>query len=408
MSLKCTTCNSTCKLVEKGYNRFFCNTSCQRKYYVNLKVEADEEGPAVDDDDIIGLESSDGYKFRVTRKECESMKTVKDLVDTITPKDTQQYITIPSITGKMLGRNIDFIRNHGVIIESIEDLIEIINSANYLNHESFILDLLDDIRRKVQRPDIEKLLKMDRNIFETFILISNLLPQDLKILRKGSPDFFEKYDNVRNREITAMMIYSITIGNILAVKYYVKIVDIGRINDEPFITAAKYGHVEILEILRPQWMNFNSYRRAIVRAIEEDRNDAVEYLLRIDQEVSIPSEAIIKAAGKRDLAIFRMLKRDPRVKVYKSIPKLIEFGHLEILKELQENIIEYDNFIELLSIAITFNQYDTFKWMFEELFNLEFGERLLVYAAENHSYEIFEYLIEASILLKYFFIRGTM
>lgn len=81
--------------------RRFCNKQCQQNFYcIGLKDDGVKSGlEPIDDDDMVGLQSSDGKYFRLSRSNAMKMRTIVDLVK---DSGTDDYIPISRVTGDVL------------------------------------------------------------------------------------------------------------------------------------------------------------------------------------------------------------------------------------------------------------------------------------------------------------------
>ena len=68
---KCIKCKTAVATVREKYDpetHVYCGLACQKQYYsIGLKTGQDEAGPAIDDDDVVGLIGSKGEKIRETQ-----------------------------------------------------------------------------------------------------------------------------------------------------------------------------------------------------------------------------------------------------------------------------------------------------------------------------------------------------
>jgi hypothetical protein len=98
--MRCVACNNPNPRKEDSTYRF-CNKKCQNIFYsVGLKDDG------IDDDDVVGLQSSDGKYYRIQRKYAIKMRTIKDLVE---DAGVDHYIPIPNVAGDVLDIIISYI-----------------------------------------------------------------------------------------------------------------------------------------------------------------------------------------------------------------------------------------------------------------------------------------------------------
>jgi hypothetical protein len=119
--------------------RTFCDKNCQWEYHYG-RADAKLIGlktAAVNDDDVIGLESSEGTPFSITRAEALQMKTVANLLEDAGPDN---YIPLPLVDGRTLALVITFLTDRANFGEprDAQSALDIIKAANYLEYEALI------------------------------------------------------------------------------------------------------------------------------------------------------------------------------------------------------------------------------------------------------------------------------
>jgi predicted SnoaL-like aldol condensation-catalyzing enzyme len=200
----------------------------------------------------------------------------------------------------------------------------------------------------------------------------------------------------------SVFLYAVSIGNILAVKFFAEIFD-KKQRVSPIVNASKHGHLKILEFFfqkKNDWANDEDYNDAFIEAISNDHSDIVIFLLEKTQvDPSFNNNQAIKIASKNNfISIFRILKRDKRVNVYFAAYEFVVNGQLDILQEMAkddiERFTEWLDLVDLLKIAISNDRYDIVKWMIST-FNIEEDAKsgYLDIAAEKKYYKIFEFLL---------------
>jgi hypothetical protein len=119
--------------VENQPKHLFCTRACHATF-MGLEVEwpGDEAGPEVHDPDVIGLETADGTKFRITREIAEKMITIKNLLEDVGP---DVYIPLPeSISASTLQTAINFLDGTPMYhVSDLDFLIPMLIAHNYLD-----------------------------------------------------------------------------------------------------------------------------------------------------------------------------------------------------------------------------------------------------------------------------------
>ena len=125
----------------RNSNNVYCGRLCQMHYhFVGLRGYAD---------DIVGLEASDGTRIRITADEARQMKTIEYLLEDV---GTEEYIPLPSIAGRTLLQIKAFVSDRpAFVIDTDEDVLDLLKAANYLDFQSLIYHLMP---MWVNNPDI--------------------------------------------------------------------------------------------------------------------------------------------------------------------------------------------------------------------------------------------------------------
>ena len=157
--MKCIQCKTAAARVrEKNTRNAYCGAGCQKLYYIGLK----DPDAGIDDEDIIGLESADGVKFRVPRHVAYRMsQTLRDLIE---DAGTDVYIPLPNIQSNIVEMLIEFSRGHKTADEIIrtmvnkqQDYLDFIDAANYLDGDAIkSSDVLKHLHVVLLNSDQEK------------------------------------------------------------------------------------------------------------------------------------------------------------------------------------------------------------------------------------------------------------
>jgi hypothetical protein len=137
--MKCIGCHKKpAKWQEKGNpDRVFCGKPCQ----IGLK----DPELSIDDDDIVGFETSDGRKFTLKEQEAKQMLTIANLLEEGAAV-YNDYIPLPNIDGATFELLIKFI--HGEELSFLEMqyhvFFDLFDAANYLDFQNFIAKVIGD------------------------------------------------------------------------------------------------------------------------------------------------------------------------------------------------------------------------------------------------------------------------
>lgn len=134
--MKCIQCKTAAaRVCEKHTQNAYCGSACQKLYHIGLK----DPDANIDDDDIIGLESADGVKFRVPREVIYRMgETLKNLIE---DAGTDVYIPLPNIRSNIVEMLIEFSNGNktaeqifwGMKRPPAQLYLDLMEAANYLD-----------------------------------------------------------------------------------------------------------------------------------------------------------------------------------------------------------------------------------------------------------------------------------
>lgn len=130
---------------EKCPQNIFCNESCQASFHkIELKADKDEAGPAIDDTNIIGLESSDGRKFRITRQQAQHLKRLDSALNY---KNDETYFKT-TIRSKELQMIVDFLNGKMRLFNGAECL-DLLAACAYFEYQSLYEFLLPTLIKRL-------------------------------------------------------------------------------------------------------------------------------------------------------------------------------------------------------------------------------------------------------------------
>jgi hypothetical protein len=306
----------------------FCGHACQLAHYtarVGLKT----------DDQVVGLETSDGQRFELPRSLAVQMKTVANLLE---DAGHDAYIPLPPIDRALLGIILRVLRGDMPFtdLDRLDDrtFFSLIRACNWLEYTPMLGFLVTGLG--------PRLLKVDQATFDAHIgsfkdllltactmLVTPEIDQLLKRLGTRLPDF-----QIRARELIEVL-YT-----------YVHTVSTA------FAWAAGSGHVEVVNLLLDtpgRGIDPADYHnKAIRNAAENGHLDVVDRLLQ-DQRVNpndddgVPYNddeypAIVLASIRGHVEVVARLLRDPRVipgiRDSSAVIYASAEGHLDIVKLL--------------------------------------------------------------------------
>lgn len=122
----------------------YCSDECQKAAWnrhsklCGLRTGVDEAGPEVDDDNVVGIITKDGRKFRITREEAMKFQTLSALLQDIT--NNNDYIPLPSVGADAFMGLISMVR---------DNYFDKLSAAIYLNNEDILRELYKDLVRRL-------------------------------------------------------------------------------------------------------------------------------------------------------------------------------------------------------------------------------------------------------------------
>lgn len=271
---KCIKCKTAVATVREKYDpetHVYCGLACQKQYYsIGLKTGQDEAGPAIDDDDVVGLIGSKGEKIRVTRSEAKRMgRTIELLLEDAGADD---YIPLTSIPGYIL-----------------KYLKSIVQGNPPTDQRMFDQDMYFDLMISARYLET-------RVILEDLTLLTNFIPRLLNISNKEKI-FVTFKDSIVDFLIFTDSLSKDTIETIIRIIEEFKN---GKTRFEP-----------ILNNLKTMRANFGGGNFKLWHAVVFKRNETLRRLL-CDPRVSPNTSIMEGAVRKRNVEAIQMLLEDGR------------------------------------------------------------------------------------------------
>jgi len=167
---KCISCktNPAKWQEETNRNKVYCSKTCQKKLYSLVGLKDPNADPPIDDNDKIGLVSSDGaITIVINRSEAEEMKTIIDLEQDV---GSDEYIPLLSVNGFALNQ-IEYFLKNGTIKSNLtnKEFITLLQAANYLDFQRLILYMMPEWVNKRPFPVKELPIELARQAIYFYI-----------------------------------------------------------------------------------------------------------------------------------------------------------------------------------------------------------------------------------------------
>ena len=317
----------------------YCSNNCQKMYHTcptGLKIFDNKNELIFDDDDIVGLESNDGIRIKITKEQAKEMNTIKDALEDSGPDD---YIPLTTITGEILLLLEKFIKNKKLLTSNYEDnkFLSLLSAANYLDFESLLLYLMPEWVNTRPFPGANDL--------------KGLISKALFFYEGNFAPFFAQFDPAA--EYTQLRNLFIPFSNRtieLAARHgHLNVVDRllenWRINpsnnqDAAFIEAAQHGHLNVVDrLLQDRRVNPSSQNNRALSLPNLHEPIAIRILQdsRIDP-VAGDNIVVITAARYGQFPLFQRLLQipgvDPTAKNNLAIRFASANGHFKIVQRL--------------------------------------------------------------------------
>lgn len=402
-----TTCINKCKDPPR-YKCEKCNVLlCYPCYQsIDLKTGTDSAGPAINDSDIIGVESGDtGIKIRISRELADKIGTIRDLVNIVGPDN---YIPLPNVDGETLKiiqqyMNANAIENR--YLRMSETLERLMMAANYLDYADLLYYLMpiwinqEDFPINSRLPDIVFLIALcfyNGDIGYLKNEYSEFLHEKLGTNRRDDLGF--DIDILGNGELTQgrRLAWAAELGSVRTIQFLLndpstqfdpsdddniailvaaqgRQIEIVKLfmeyssvdTSEALVEAAEYGNAPIVELLMNDRTRTIDLQPALLEAIDHGRANVVQLLLtRADPSESF-NAALQRAAVRGRADVMAVLLNDPRVDPSVldniAINRAAMRGHLEIVKMLLND--DRVDAHEAIAVAARFGNVEIVEWL---------------------------------------------
>lgn len=316
--MNCLKCGSQAKAIEKYGKNTFCDKICQKSYYIGLRG----------DDDIIGIITSDKIEIKVRKDQIKGIQTLLDLVQDANLDEPIVLSNISSRTFKYILRKdeTDFKKM------STDDFFEVLFAVNYLNYEEMIDEMLEDAGLRLFRVSNFKyyFLNLKPLILKIFYSFNSF--NDALIFKK-KVDIFDRKILLNLTDVDEEYYNEKIIWNIISALKYNHLDIVKKMlkknkynNDIVFANAAKYGRVEIMQLIIKDSNPAYKYNLPFILAAENNQVEVVKYLLtfkEVDPTGGRLNVVITDAVTKGYVEIVKILLNTPNRGIEPKIPDLL-------------------------------------------------------------------------------------
>lgn len=346
----CIQCKSGAGKLEERDNasHIFCGRACQRNFYRAKKIGLQDGTivPPVDNDDVIGLESNDGARFRIKREQAMRAGTLQNLLE---DAGAREYIPLPTVDGPTLRWIVHYMENENVPTHtdfSDDEFDRLLKAANYLDFQDLLFYLYPEWvnSRFVNRNDNE-LLPLARTAM--YFFRGTLEFGNAHLFPPRTREFYERYFLQWPVVTAAVNGRADVMEHLLRDKCTNPTVG----GSEALVLAAAKGHVAVVELLSriPRVYPVTAFHTAVHAGSQDNGGgrDVSNYLRivalllkdrRVDPTV-FESDALRVAVRNGGLAMVDLLLRDGRANpaVNNIILVAAEHGHAEVVKRLLQD-----------------------------------------------------------------------
>lgn len=145
-------------------------------YHIRLKVDMmDDAGPAVDDDDIIGIETSGGRHFRVTRHVAKQLRTIANLLE---DAGTRDYIPLPNISSQQMELLLKAVERPSIIADWGDgNFFKMFRAAHYLDVQVVVEECITQLFERLMRAKNPSLWKEFDGYLVTAVYFYDNIPE---------------------------------------------------------------------------------------------------------------------------------------------------------------------------------------------------------------------------------------
>lgn len=390
---------TSCYTCKTKHPKFYCG-SCAKQAYCSQKcalVDWTEKHSfecigLQGDDDVVGLESGDGYRIQIPRATAMQMLTIQYLIE---DAGVEEYIPVPNVDGQTLqwierfAKFRDFEAKH----LSNQDFFNLIVAADYLDYQELLAVLIRDLAKRLimfpqyYQPSLQNLIPFAVYFLRSFQDVRLFTDRDTferrfkqKIpWRKFLPNIsvFQIRKKVYDYETDWAIIYASTNGYADIVKMLLQYpyVDPTVGKNLPIRRAAENGHVEVVRLL-----------------LQDSRVDpAADY-----------NYAIEYAVKNGHTEVVRLLLQDDRVDPEERVNSLIQYpatdGYTEIVRLLLQhpNVDPTANDNHAILFAVKNNHVDIVRLLLQDgrADPAAFNNYAINYAAEHGYVEVVHLLLQ--------------
>ena len=312
----CVTCQSSPAKWADASNpsQIFCDS---RMCQIGLKTDFSSKGEKIDQDDLIGLISSDGIKFEVLKDKIMQSETLKNLIE---DAGVDNYIELPNMDSQVLGIIADYLNGVYIMYDDIDrDLTDrLIQASNFLD----LAGLKANLMSRTKRP------KMEEEKTVTWLNLHHFLTKDTrgliyKYLTKDDMKLVEVAHNSTKKVDFSynFMNYCAIHGYLDLIKWAIEVHGARNWDRHTLRHAAKNGYLDVLKYLiirvnRGEGVSKDNFQRII---------SAKHHLV------------CAGAAQGGHLFILQFLRENGFPWSESTLYKAAEYGHLDVLKWAYEN-----------------------------------------------------------------------
>lgn len=309
-------------------------------YHIRLKVDTmDDAGPAVDDDDVIGIETSDGKHFRIAKSVAKQMGTIANLLE---DAGAREYIPLPNISSQQMELLLKAIERPPIISEWDDgDFFGMFRAAHYLDAQEVIEECITQLFKRLMRANTPSLWKE----FNGYLVTAVYFYDNVQAIEKQFP------------------------------KLRKQIWGIVRNSDRILITAVENNdRLAVRLLLKHKGFSFDQYSQSIGVAILRNDMEMLEMFLRYVPEITFNFDHVSHAVRTGNLTILQFL---------------LDRKNTFISQE-QRVIVREDVNNEELTIRLIKMQLKSGRFRMDD--------KTLMQAAYKHRYQVVQFLLDEPAL----------